>query len=410
MNKLTFFIIVLTALLGTGCTKAVKIDGIYVDFNKIEKVKKQVQKGDPKYLPAYTRLLEKAETALTEKLPSVTDKMGVPPSGDKHDYLSMGPYWWPDTTKPDGLPYIRRDGEVNPETRGEFVDTDAKNKLFSNVETLGWAYYFSGEKRYAEKALQLLETWFVNPETRMNPNLNFAQGIPGRMDGRGIGIIDWSGINKIISPIQILDAHAILPEATKTLLFEWFEEYLGWLLNSEYGRDEDDYSNNHGTWYDVQVVGIQMMLGKTEMARTRLEQAKTKRIVSQIEPDGSQPLELARTKSLGYSTMNLRGFLHLAFMGEKLGVGLWNFESEDGRSILKALNFLLPFAQGEKQWEYQQLGDIDDAIESLKTDFLMAAGIAGNPEFIIVAQSVKQPQNLLETLLYPLPEELQQIK
>jgi hypothetical protein len=141
------------------------------------------------------------------------------------------------------------------------------------------------------------------------------------------------------------------------------------------------------------------------MARTRLEQAKTKRIVSQIEPDGSQPLELARTKSLGYSTMNLRGFLHLAFMGEKLGVGLWNFESEDGRSIQKALGFLLPFAQGEKKWEYQQLGDLDDAIESLKTDFLMAAGIAGNPEFITVAQSVKQPQNLLETLLYPLSEE-----
>jgi hypothetical protein len=303
------------------------------------------------------------------------------------------------------LPYIRRDGEVNPETRGEFVDTDAKNKLFSNVETLGWAYYFSGEKKYAEKALQLLETWFVSPETRMNPNLNFAQGIPGRMDGRGIGIIDWSGINKIISPIQILDAHGILPEATKTQLFDWFEEYLDWLLNSEYGRDEDDYFNNHGTWYDVQVVGIQMMLGKIEMAKTRLEQAKTKRIVSQIESDGSQPLELERTKSLGYSTMNLRGFLHLAFMGEKLGVGLWNFESEDGRSIQKALGFLLPFAQGEKKWEYQQLGDLDDAIESLKIDFLMAAGIAGNPGFIAVAQSVKQPQNLLETLLYPLPGE-----
>jgi hypothetical protein len=405
MNKLTFFIIVITALLGTGCTKAVKIDGIYVDFYKIEKVKKQVQKGDQKYLPAYTRLLEKAEMALAEKSPSVTDKKRVPPSGDKHDYLSMGPYWWPDTTKPGGLPYIRRDGEVNPETRGEFVDTDAKNKLFSNVETLGWAYYFSGEKKYAEKALQLLETWFVNPETRMNPNLNFAQGIQGRMDGRGIGIIDWSGINKIISPIQILNAHGILPETTKILLFEWFEEYLDWLLNSEYGRDEDDYFNNHGTWYDVQVVGIQMMLGKIEMAKTRLEQAKTKRIVSQIEPDGSQPLELERTKSLGYSTMNLRGFLHLAFMGEKLGVGLWNFESEDGRSIQKALGFLLPFAQGEKKWEYQQLGDLDDAIESLKTDFLMAAGIAGNPEFITVAQSVKQPQNLLETLLYPLSEE-----
>ncbi len=316
----------------------------------------------------------------------------------------MGPYWWPDTTKPGGLPYIRRDGEVNPETRDEYVDTESKNKLFSNVETLGWAFYFSGETKYAEKAVQLLETWFIKPETRMNPNLNYAQGIPGICDGRGIGIIDWSGINKIISTIQILDAYGILSGETSASLFQWFEEYHNWLTTHEYGKFEDDYFNNHGTWYDVQVAGIELMLGKNEMAKTRLETAKTKRIASQIEPDGSQPHELVRTKSLGYSTMNLRGFMHLANLGKKVGVDLWNFETEDGRSIRKALDFLLPFAIGEKSWEHQQLGNLEDAIENLKINFAMAAAATTEVKYKTVANMVKSPENHWETLIFPIQD------
>lgn len=402
MNKLFLFITIALAVIITSCENEVKIEGIYVDFTKIEKVKKLIKKGDEKYIPAYSNLIANAETALNEGVFSVMDKKRIPPSGDKHDYLSMGPYWWPDSAKADGLPYIRRDGEVNPETRGEYVDTDAKNKLFSNVETLGWAYYFSGEKKYAEKAVLLLETWFVNKETRMNANLNFAQGIPGICDGRGIGIIDWAGINKIISPIQILDAGGFITENSKLELKNWFEEYLKWLLTSEYGRFEDDYFNNHGTWYDVQAVGIEMLLGKNDLAKERLENAKTKRIASQIEPDGSQPHELARTKSLGYSTMNLRGFIHLANLGQKMGVDLWNFETSNGRSINKALEFLLPFAKGEKKWEHQQLGELDEAIENMKTNFLMAASASGETKYAEIASSIKSPEKLIEELIYPI--------
>ncbi len=376
------------------------IDGIFVDFSKIEKVKKQIKKGNNNYLPAYRALIEKADGALREGPFSVMDKKRTPPSGDKHDYLSMGPYWWPDPSKPDGLPYMRKDGEVNPETRGDYVDRTAASKLFSNVENLGWAYYFSGEEKYAEKALELLETWFINPETRMNPNLEYAQGIPGRTEGRGIGIIDWSGINRLISPIQILEAGGILKGETKKQLFAWFEEYLNWLLTSKNGIDEDEYFNNHGTWYDVQTVGIELMLGKTEMAIQRLENSKTKRIASQIEPDGSQPHELARTKSMGYSTMNLRGFIHLANLGENVGVDLWDYKSEDGRSIHKALEFLLPYVQGKKEWTYQQLGGMEEAIENLKIDYLMAAEAIGNKNYLQVARSIKPPKTELEILLY----------
>lgn len=386
-----------------GCqVKPTIPNGIYVDFNQTGKVKEEIQKGNGQFLPAYEILIANAEKALGQKAPSVMDKLRVPPSGDKHDYLSLGPYWWPDTTKTDGLPYIRRDGVVNPETRGEYVDVPSKNILFSNVNDLGWAYYFSSEKKYAEKAVELLKVWFVNPETRMNPNLQFAQGIPGINDGRGIGIIDWSGIHRIISPLQILEADGMIDEATAKEIHSWFGEYLNWLLTSEYGVDEDNYFNNHGTWYDVQVVAIQIYLGKTEDAKNRLENKTKARIASQIEPDGSQPHELARTKSLGYSTMNLRGFLHLANMGQKLGVDLWNFKTEDGRGIIAALDYLYPFATGEKTWEREQLGEIDDALENLKMDFWMAGWATGNKKYLKVAKSIKNTENKEETLLYTL--------
>ena len=397
----TFFTILIFV---SSCTNQKQIDGIFVDFNKIEKVKKSIQNRNENYLPAYENLIEKAEEAMLEGPFSVMDKKRIPPSGDKHDYLSMGPYWWPDTTKADELPYIRRDGEINPETRGEYVDRPSAGKLFANVETLGWAFYFSGEEKYAEKAIQLLEVWFVNPETKMNPNLNFAQGIPGICEGRGIGIIDWAGINKLVSTIQILDASGKLPANTKTQLFAWFEAYHTWLINSEYGIDEANTANNHATWYDAQVAGIEIMLGKTDMAKARLEQVKTKRIATQIEPDGSQPYELARTKSLGYSTMNLRGFIQLANLGQKMGVDLLNFETKDGRSIKKALDNLLPFAQGEKEWQNQQLGDLEEAVENLKIDFLMAGFATGQEKYLQIAKTIKVPEGNIETLLYPVFE------
>jgi len=317
----------------------------------------------------------------------------------------MGPYWWPDPSKPNGLPYIRRDGEVNPETRGENVDTDKKSKMLNNVETLTWAFYFSGNNKYAQKAVELIETWFVNRETKMNPNLNYAQGIPGRQEGRGIGIIDFSGINKLISPAQILESHDKFTVETREKLYDWFDQYLNWLITSDYGKDEDDERNNHGTWFDVQSAGIALFLGKTEMAKARLENVKAKRIATQIEPDGSQPLEIARTRSLSYSSMNLRGFIHLANMARTVGVDLWNFETADGRGIRKALDFLLPYVQNKKKWESQQITDLEEALEGLKINYIIGAVKTGNDEYLEVMQSLSKPATELEILLYPVFDE-----
>jgi hypothetical protein len=331
------------------------VELVSADYQQLVAKKSEYQQRDGEAVGALRKLVAKADRLLEQEPVSVMQKKQIATSGDKHDYLSLAPYWWPDPKKADGSPYIRRDGRVNPTTRGDNVDYPAKQRLFDRVNTLGMAAFYTDDLKYVQGTIAQLEAWFVDPRTRMNPHLEYAQGIPGINDGRCFGIIEWCDIDKLITPIQLLRVEKKIPELTDRAITQWFEDYLQWLRTSEMGQMERDRLNNHGTWYDVQVVSLLLYLERKAEAREVLEAVKTKRIATQIEPDGRQPHELARTKSLSYSKMNLSAFQRLARLGAKAGVDLWKFETPDGRSIAKAQAFLAPYLKGEKKWEHPQL-------------------------------------------------------
>ncbi len=326
-----------------------------LDPIKLTITKARLNKGDQSLQPSLRTLRLEADEALKQSAFSVMDKKQTPPSGDKHDYMSLGPYWWPDPKKPDGLPYIHRDGRVNPESRTNDTDRPAFGRMTDTVDSLALAWYFTNHKPYAVHAAKLLRTWFLDTATKMNPNLQFGQAIPGRTQGRDIGIIDTARLVSIIDAIGLLESSPAWTAKDQNQMRNWCAEYLKWLRTSKHGLGEEKKLNNHGTWYDAQVVSLALYTGQNELARKILEQVKTRRIDKQIKPDGKQPHELARTKSLGYSIGNLRGLFNLATMADKLGIDLWHYESPDGRSIKKALDFLAKYVDTDQKWPYKQI-------------------------------------------------------
>jgi hypothetical protein len=305
--------------------------------------------------PARTLLLRQAGEALQAGPFSVMHKKRTPPSGDKHDYMSVGPYWWPDPSKPDGLPYIRKDGVTNPDRLASDTDGGTMKRMHEAVGSLALAWRETRSERYATKAAALLRTWYLDPATRMKPNLDFGQSIPGRVDGRGTGIIDTVALIYLCEHLRWLETSQSWKAGDGAGMKRWMTDYLTWLQTSKNGREEAAARNNHGTWYDAQVAALAIFTGQIELGRRTVEAAKAKRIAVQIAPDGSQPLELERTKALSYSTMNLRAFFELATLGDSLGVDLWRFETPDGRGIRKAMNYLSPYVDPERAWPGQQI-------------------------------------------------------
>jgi hypothetical protein len=305
-------------------------------------------------------LLRDAEKELVKTLITVVDKQMTPPSGDKHDYMSMGRYWWPNPATTDGLPYIRKDGLSNPEI--EKLDRLPLAQMTRGIKSLSLAYYISKDEKYAAKAVENLRKWFLDKSTRMNPHLNYGQTVPGHNNGmgRGFGIIDTYSFVEMLEGVELLKSSKKFSKKDQQGLHDWFSAYLDWMLTSPIGKEEFDAPNNHGTAFDVQVVRYALFVGKEDIARKYLDEFPVRRLFAQIEPDGSQPLELARTTAFGYSVFNLDHIIDLCRIGKTLGYDLLQAQSADGRSFIKAIEFLLPFAgKTVADFPYQQIRDWD---------------------------------------------------
>ncbi len=313
-----------------------------------------------------------ANDALNVMPMSVTTKTKTPPSGDKHDYLSLARYWWPDPNNPNG-PYIQKDGQSNPEIMSDAYDYKSMFTVTGAITSLGLGYYLSGDEKYAQKAHALTAAWFITPATRMNPNFNYAQSVPGVADGRSEGVIDGLQFAFMLDAIELLKASPTFTSSDITALDAWFSQMLMWLATNSLALQEQSATNNHGTWYDVQTARYQIFVGNNAAAATIVKAAQQKRIASQINPDGTQPKEMSRTNSFDYTWYNLTALFNLAHMGKGVGVDLFGYQTTDGRSIKKALDFLTPYVDPQKTWPNQQ---INPPNRDVPMPILRRAGIA----------------------------------
>lgn len=329
-----------------------------MNVKALEKNKTRIANKDPQILPAYKQLIKDADKkALAFGPVSVMEKKAIPPSGDKHDYMSLAPYHWPDPTKPDGLPYIRKDGQTNPEVK-DYPDKDYMPKLCDYVYTLGLAYYFSEENQYAEHAAKLLKVWFLDTATRMNPNLNYGQAIKGVNEGRGAGLIDTRHWIKLIDGIGLIKNSKHWKEADQKGMKQWFTAFLNWMHTSKNGMDEMKTKNNHGAWYDAQRLSIALFIDSSELAK-RIVLNATDRLDKQIDDKGFFPAEMERTISLHYTAFVMNAFFNIAQMSEKTGFDFWNYTSPSGKSLKKVFDVMKPYFTQAKEWEGEQIKEFD---------------------------------------------------
>jgi len=328
-----------------------------IDAKVLEKNKLRVNAKDAMIVPAYKQLLKDADKAMEFGPVSVMEKKNDPPSGDKHDYMSLAPYYWPDPAKADGLPYIRKDGETNPEVK-EYKDKDNMPKLCETVQTLGLAYYFSGENKYAEHASTLLRVWFLDKATRMNPNLNYSQAMKGSNEGRGAGIIDSRHFIKVVDAIGLIQSSKYWTTTDQQRMQQWFSDFLNWMQTSKNGIDEMNVKNNHGDWYDAQRLALALFIGNKELAKKIIGSAEA-RLDKQMDDAGNFPLEMERTTSLHYTGFAIEAFFNVAQMAEHAGIDMWNYVSPSGKSLKKAFAVYYPYIAKEKTWTGPQIKDFD---------------------------------------------------
>jgi hypothetical protein len=396
MNRILQLVLLVTGLSWFAMAKEPRV--FLLDARLLAAEKQQLANTKTKAgkkSPLTAAAIEAADRAMKEGPFSVMQKDIAPPTGDKHHYMSLAPYFWQDPANPNG-PYIRHDGERNPEI-SKIPDHGNMGRLGRDARALALAYYLTGDEQYASRAALLLRTWFLDPETRMNPNLEFAQGIPGVNHGRPTGVLESHDLTNVVDAIGLLAGSKNWGDKDQKGMEAWFRAYLKWLEESANGIGEGKAKNNHGTYYDIQVADFALFLGEPDHARHVIEEAETKRIASQIEPDGSEPLELARTKAFSYSVMNLRGLMELAELGKPLGVDLWAFKTPDGRSIRKALDYLSPFAAGEKKWEYKQISGFHP--EELSSLLLRAAANYHEPKYEELAGKLEGSSDSVDVLL-----------
>jgi hypothetical protein len=330
-----------------------------IDATHLEMVKNRLKKKDKTTLALVDSLKNKADSLLNMKLLSVMDKAYTPVSGNKHDYMSQAPYFWYDSTKPNGRPYIRRDGQHNPEIK-KITDRTYIGNLETATKTLALAYYFTGNEKYAAKVAELTKRWFLDPETKMNPNLEYAQGIPGINNGRGIGIIETRTLTGVADAIGLIQHSPSWSAENQKSLVKWYKDYLEWMLSSKNGKEEHAAKNNHGTWYYVQVIDFALFTGDKQKAKTLATESK-KLLDSQLTANGNFPLELERTNALGYSSFNTLAWMQVAQLAEQAGVDLWKFRTSKKAGLQNAVDWLVPFALKEEKWNYQQIGSYNSA-------------------------------------------------
>jgi hypothetical protein len=292
-------------------------------------------------------------------------------AGGMHDFYSQADYFWPNPKDPGG-PYINRDGQSNPENFDEHRRVTVRLSMQMPALTAGWLLTKDG--RYASRACDHLRAWFVNPETRMNPNLQFAQAVQGVSTGRSYGIIDSLHLVEVARAASFLTAEKLNAKDSESVK-GWFRGYLDWLNTSVPGKTERDAKNNHAMCWALQAAEYARLSGNDAARQEVYRRYREMLLPDQMALDGSFPRELARTKPYSYSIFNFDVMAGLCQSLRGLVPDPSAFRLADGRGLSKAAEFLYPYLKDKGAWKWAKDVEHFDALP-VRSPGLLFSGLA----------------------------------
>lgn len=312
--------------------------------------------------------------AMYVSLPVQTITSFPPPAdspGGPHDFYSQADYFWPNPADPSG-PYINRDGQSNPANFNGH--RKAMIALSIQMPALTAAWLLTGDARYGQHACDHLRAWFIDPATRMSPNLQFAQGVKGVSTGRSYGIIDTLHLVEVARAASII-APALMTAQEQSSLKAWFAEYLHWMQTSANGQKERDAKNNHAVCWALQASEYARLCGDRATRAQILAQYETVFLPNQMGLDGSFPQELARTKPYSYSIFNFDVMAMLCRSLQDDAENPFSFRLPDGRGICKGAAFLFPYLASKSKWPYKKDVEHFDSLP-VRSPGLLFCGLA----------------------------------
>jgi hypothetical protein len=358
----------------------------FVSEDEVEPIHSAIVRKEAWTLDAVRRLRADADKRLSQGPWTVTAERPKGIDLDPHDYYSEAPYWWPNPESPDGS-YVRRDGQVNP---SRFVANNAAlNAMCDAVLTLGTAAFLLDDARYAQRATRVIQTWFINPKTRMAPSLDYAQAVPGLNNGRGAGILDGRAFIRAIQGMEFLAQTGAWDPKDQAAVRKWFEEYLHWLTESKNAGEEMRSANNHASWWTAQVAAVATFVEDRLATQMVFSYYRDHIFPRQIRGDGSAPREEARTKSLSYSSFNLEAFTMVCRIAQVHNTDLWAVRTRSGATIGTVIDYLEPYLADPHKWTKEQIADFQN--DSLY--FLAFAGMGlKKPEYAALFRKLERPE------------------
>jgi hypothetical protein len=375
------------------CSRAADLPKTLVSEDEAEPIHSAIIRKEAWTLDAVRRLRAEAEKRVREGPWTVTADRPKDVNIDIHDYYSEAPYWWPNPENPSG-PSIRLDGQSNPSRF--LANKNALNAMADAVFTLGTAAYLLDDARYAQRAIRDIHTWFINPKTRMNPDLEYAQAIPGVNDGRAAGILDGRVLIRAIQGMEFLSQTGLWDNRDEAAVRRWFDEYLHWLTKSKKGEEEKHSGNNHASWWTAQVAAVSTFVGNHVEAQAAFAYYRDHIFPRQIRGDGSAPREETRTRSLSYSAFNLEAYTTICRIAQVESVDLWSLKAKNGASLATVIDYLEPYLSDPKKWAKEQISEFpNDGLY-----FLAFSGMGlKKPTYVALFRKLERPEGAWLSLI-----------